>query len=52
MLATLEFLVGKAVEGSALCFDAQISGPAITHFDQVLDGWDALIIAFIGAAEA
>jgi hypothetical protein len=52
MLATLGFLVGEAVEGSSFLFDAQISGPAITHFTQVPDGWDALIITFIGAAEA
>merc|ERR1719223_1226648 len=52
MLATLGFLVGEAVEGSSFLFDAQISGPAITHFTQVPDGWDALIITAIGAAEA
>jgi len=40
------------VEGSSFLFDAQISGPAITHFAQVPDGWDALIVTFIGAAEA
>ena len=32
--------------------DAQISGPAIIHFLQMPDGWDALIVTFIGAAEA
>ena len=52
MLATLGFLVGEAVEGSSFLFDGDISGPAITHFTQVPDGWDALIITFIGAAEA
>lgn len=52
MLAVLGFLVGEAVEGSSFLFDAQITGPAITHFTQVPDGWDALIITFIGAAEA
>ena len=52
MLAVIGFLVGEAVEGSSFLFDAQISGPAITHFLQVPDGWDALIITFIGAAEA
>jgi len=52
MLAVLGFLVGEAVEGSSFLFDAQITGPAITHFEQVPDGWDALIITFIGAAEA
>jgi len=52
MLAVIGFLVGEAVEGSSFLFDAQISGPAITHFSQVPDGWDALIVTFIGAAEA
>merc|ERR1712127_885758 len=52
MLAVIGFFVGEAVEGSSFLFDAQISGPAISHFTQVPDGWDALIITFIGAAEA
>ena len=52
MLAVLGFFAGEAVEGSSFLFDSQISGPAITHFTQVPDGWDALIITFIGAAEA
>merc|ERR1719251_321950 len=52
MLAVIGFFVGEAVEGSSFLFDAQISGPAITHFVQVPDGWDALIVTLIGAAEA
>lgn len=52
MLAVIGFFVGEAVEGSSFLFDAQISGPAITHFTQVPDGWDALIVTFIGASEA
>ena len=52
MLAVIGFLVGEAVEGSSFLFDAQISGPAISHFEQIPDGWDALIVTFIGAAEA
>merc|ERR1719464_1827427 len=52
MLAVIGFLVGEAVEGSSFLFDAQITGPAITHFTQVPDGWDALIVTLIGAAEA
>lgn len=52
MLAVIGFLVGEAVEGSSFLFDAQISGPALSHFQQVPGGWDALIITFIGAAEA
>merc|ERR1711906_69672 len=52
MLAVIGFLVGEKVEGSSFLFDAQISGPAITHITQVPDGFWAVIIAFIGAAEA
>jgi len=35
MLAVIGFLVGEAVEGSSFLFDAQITGPAISHFFQV-----------------
>mmetsp|Transcript_13358 Transcript_13358/g.19271 ORF Transcript_13358/g.19271 Transcript_13358/m.19271 type:complete len:213 (+) Transcript_13358:112-750(+) len=52
MLAVIGFLVGEQVEGSSFLFDASISGPAITHITQVPDGFWAVIIAFIGAAEA
>jgi len=52
VLAFVGFLAGEAVEGSSFLFDAQISGPAITHFTQVPDGWDALIVTAIGATEA
>jgi len=52
MLAVIGFFVGEKVEGSSFLFDAQISGPAITHITQVPDGFWAVIIAFIGAAEA
>jgi len=52
MLATVGFLVGEKVEGSGFLFDAQITGPAITHITQVPDGFWAVIIAFIGAYEA
>jgi len=51
MLAAVGFLVGEAVEGSSFLFDAQVSGPAITHLSQVPVGfWLALTIS-IGAAE-
>eukprot|EP00536_Pseudo-nitzschia_multiseries_P007849 jgi/Psemu1/66239/estExt_Genemark1.C_1890054 len=51
MLAAVGFLVGEAVEGSSFLFDAQVSGPAITHLAQVPVGfWLALTIT-IGAAE-
>ena len=52
MLAVIGFFVGEQVEGSSFLFDASISGPAITHITQVPDGFWAVIIAFIGAAEA
>ena len=35
MLAVIGFFVGEKVEGSFFLFDAQISGPAITHLAQV-----------------
>lgn len=35
MLAVAGILVGEKVEGSSFLFDAQISGPAITHIPQV-----------------
>ena len=51
MTATNRFLVGEKVEGSSFLFDAQITGPAITHLAQVPVGfWVALTVA-IGAAE-
>ena len=51
MLAAVGFLVGEKVEGSSFLFDAQISGPAISHLAQVPVGfWVALTVA-IGAAE-
>lgn len=51
MLAVLGFLVGEYVEGSSFLFDAQITGPAISHLAQVPVGfWVALTIA-IGASE-
>lgn len=52
MLATIGFLVGEKVEGSSFLFDAQISGPAITHITQVPDGFWAVVIAFVGAYKA
>ena len=51
MLASVGFLVGEYVEGSSFLFDAQISGPAITHLAQVpVPFWVLLTIA-IGASE-
>merc|ERR1712222_126192 len=51
MLATIGFLAGEAVEGSSFLFDAQISGPAITHLAQVPAPFWALLTIGIGAAE-
>jgi len=51
MLAVLGFLVGEKVEGSSFLFDAQVSGPAITHIPQVPEGFWALLLLSIGAAE-
>ena len=51
MLAVVGFLVGEAVEGSSFLFDAQISGPAITHLSQVPPLFWVLLTTAIGAAE-
>merc|ERR1712127_377694 len=41
----------QAVEGSTPLFDAQITGPAISHFPQIPVGWDLIIVTAIGFAE-
>merc|ERR1712222_133131 len=51
MLATIGFLAGEAVEGSSFLFDAQISGPAISHLAQVPAPFWILLTIGIGAAE-
>jgi hypothetical protein len=49
MLAVIGFLAGEAVEGSSFLFDAQIKGPAITHFLQVpAEFWGALTLGIAG----
>ena len=50
-LQTLGFLVGEKVEGSSFLFDAQVSGPAITHLEQVPAIFWILLTVAIGAAE-
>ena len=50
-LQVVGFLVGEKVEGSSFLFDAQVSGPAITHLGQVPPLFWALMVATIGAAE-
>ena len=52
MLAALGFLVGEQVEGSSFLFDAQITGPAIDHFQQVPGIAWGLIGAAIFVAES
>ena len=51
MLAVVGFLVGEAVEGSSFLFDAQITGPAISHLAQVPPLFWVLLTTAIGAAE-
>jgi hypothetical protein len=51
MLATVGFLVGEKVEGSSFLFDAQISGPAISHLSQVPTGFWIILTIAIGATE-
>jgi len=51
MLAAVGFLVGEKVEGSSFLFDAQVSGPAITHLSQVPTPFWVILVVAIGAAE-
>jgi hypothetical protein len=51
MLAVVGFLVGEKVEGSSFLFDAQVSGPAITHLTQVPTIFWGILAVAIGAAE-
>ena len=51
MLASLGFLVGEQVEGSSFLFDAQVTGPAVNHFQQVPETFWVLIGAFIFLVE-
>jgi len=51
MLAAVGFLVGEKVEGSSFLFDAQVSGPAITHLNQVPTAFWIILLISIGAAE-
>merc|ERR1712102_248324 len=51
MLAAVGFLVGEKVEGSSFLFDAQVSGPAITHLTQVPTAFWIILLVAIGAAE-
>jgi hypothetical protein len=51
MLAALGFVVGEQVEGSSFLFDADITGPAINHFQQVPQAFWGALTAFIVVAE-
>jgi hypothetical protein len=51
LLQAVGFLVGEKVEGSSFLFDAQVSGPAISHLSQVPPVFWVLLVATIGAAE-
>jgi len=51
MLASVGFLVGEKVEGSSFLFDAQVSGPAISHLTQIPPAFWAILILTIGASE-
>lgn len=51
MLAAVGFLAGEYVEGSSFLFNAQISGPAISHLGQVPALFWVLLSIAIGAAE-
>lgn len=51
MLAALGFIVGEKVEGSSFLFDAQVSGPAITHLTQVPFAFWVLLTTAIAATE-
>lgn len=51
VLAVIGFLVGEQVEGSSFLFDAQISGPAISHLAQVPPAFWVYLTIAIGTVE-
>ena len=51
MLAVVGFLVGEQVAGSSFLFNGQVTGPAITHLQQVPLPFWTLFIFGIGAIE-
>jgi hypothetical protein len=51
MLAVVGFLVGENVAGSSLLFDGQVSGPAVTHLEQISPFFWILLTIAIGGAE-
>ena len=52
MLATVGFLVGEQVEGSSFLFDANVTGPAVNHFQQVPTPFWFAIGTFIALVES
>lgn len=52
MLAVLGFLAGEFVEGSSFLFNADVSGPAINHLEQVPTGFWIMLVIGIGASES
>jgi len=48
---TVGFLVGEKVEGSSFLFDAQVSGPAITHLSQVPVPFWIMLVSAIAYSE-
>lgn len=52
MLAALGFLVGEQVEGSSFLFDANVTGPAINHFQQVPATFWGLLGAVVFVVES
>jgi hypothetical protein len=52
MLAVVGFIAGEFAEGTSFLFDAQISGPAITHLNQVPPPFWILLTVGIGASES
>merc|ERR1711990_661064 len=51
MLATVGFLIGEQVEGSSFLFDAQVTGPAVNHFQQVPTPFWFALAFFIASVE-
>jgi hypothetical protein len=52
MLAVVGFIAGEFAEGSSFLFDAQVSGPAITHLNQIPPAFWILLTVGIGASES
>jgi len=52
MLAVIGFLVGEYIEGSSFLWNAQVTGPAISHLSQVPPAFWILLTVGIGASES